>query len=205
MRLLRYALLADGTSDDVLLEIVDWALRQRDCLGDGEFFPAIRQPGRGRLVERLRDAVEDNGSYDLLFVHRDAENERIDARVNQIQAAVEKAGVAVAHVPIVPVRMTEAWLLFDERLIRRAAANPNGRMRIDVPKPSTLERLADPKSALVKALVTASSTKGRLRRTFDKNYARRRIAQLADDFSALRQLEAFRRFEADLDTALARR
>jgi hypothetical protein len=39
----------------------------------------------------------------------------------------------VRHIPVVPVRMTEAWLLADEFAIRSAPGNPNGTQSLDLP------------------------------------------------------------------------
>ena len=64
---------------------------------------------------------------DCLFIHRDAERDptRIPRR-EEIQKAIESLECqdAVPHVCVVPIRMTEAWLLFDEAAIQRAAGTP---------------------------------------------------------------------------------
>ena len=112
--------------------------------------------------------------------------------------------MSIPHVPIVPVRMTEAWLLADAQVIREAAGNPNGTTLLDLPRPADIERLADPKKVLFDALVLASSNKPRLRKTFDKRRARRLVAEYTEDFGPLRSLIAFRSFEEDLRGALER-
>jgi len=58
----------------------------------------------------------------------------------------------VEVVPAVPVRMTEAWLLFDEAAIRRAAGCPNGSMPLELPSLKTSEDIPDPKTILHEAL-----------------------------------------------------
>ena len=146
--------------------------------------------------------MQQYGPYDLLFVHRDAENRDYKTRTREIEQAFAKAEESTAYVPVIPIRMTEAWLLFDEVLIRKAAGNPNGRMALSLPGPATLERLQNPKATLRTALVTASSSKPRLRKLFDVNHARQRVAELAQDFSPLRQLTAFQHFERDLAAAI---
>lgn len=37
------------------------------------------------------------------------------------------------HIPVIPVRMTEAWLLGHELSIRSAAGNPNGSENLELP------------------------------------------------------------------------
>src|SRR5690606_18674132 len=77
------------------------------------------------LVERLTSSVR-LYPCDVLVVHRDAERDPVDLRLAEIERARSSARIEGSLVPVVPVRMTEAWLLFDESAIRRAADNPNG-------------------------------------------------------------------------------
>jgi predicted ATPase len=65
-----------------------------------------------------------------LFVHRDAERELLEKRVAEIHSVVSEAAQTKLVPPVVcviPVRMQEAWFLFDESALRRAAGNPNGK------------------------------------------------------------------------------
>ncbi|HUT94205.1 MAG TPA: hypothetical protein VMY37_32390 [Thermoguttaceae bacterium] len=104
-------------------------------------------------------------------------------------------------VPVVPVRMTEAWLLFDEKAIRRAAGNPNGTDPLQVPVRQA-EDIPDPKAVLHEALRTASGLSGRRRQKFNVRDAVHRVGEYIDDFSPLRRLSAFQRLEEDLATVL---
>jgi hypothetical protein len=101
------------------------------------------------------------------------------------------------HVPVVPVRMTEAWLLIDEKAIREAADNPNGSVALDLPALDRLERTPNPKSTLEKVLETASEKTGRRLDQFrrDLNHRKHRVVQFIRDFSPLRRLPAFSAFE----------
>ena len=64
----------------------------------------------------------------MLFIHRDAEREPHEKRVAEVEAALEGVELGETQpVPVVPIRMQEAWLLFDERAIRYASGNPKGR------------------------------------------------------------------------------
>ena len=104
-------------------------------------------------------------------------------------------------VPVVPVRMTEAWLLFDENAIRWAASNPNGSDPLPIPM-REVEDLPDPKDVLHEALRVASGLSGRRRQKFNVRDAVHRVGEYIDDFSPLRRLNAFQRLEEDLATAL---
>jgi len=97
--------------------------------------------------------------------------------------------------------VTEAWLLFDEHAIRRAAGNPNGRDPIPVPF-DRVENAADPKSILHDVLRSASGLSGRRREKFDVRRAVHRVAEYIDDFSSLRRLSAFLRLESEVQSVI---
>jgi hypothetical protein len=108
------------------------------------------------------------------------------------------------HVPIIPIRMTEAWLLFDEPAIRSAADNPRGTMSLNVPHLANLESLPDPKNTLWNLMLAASGKNGRRLAQFKRDLfsRRQRVAELISDFSPLRTLSAFVLFEEALRSAV---
>ena len=137
---------------------------------------------------------------DLLFVHRDAEKEGLLARVQQVEAAAVSAGVEQQLIPVVPVRMTEAWLLVDEAAIRAAARKPHGIAALGLPHSARIESLPDPKEVLFTALRAASELTGRRLSKFQPEAQRHRIADHMGSASAerLRKLPSFAELEARL-------
>jgi hypothetical protein len=138
---------------------------------------------------------------DLLFIHRDAENQSFKKRKKEIADAL--AGLTnPPSVCVVPVRMSEAWLLFDERAIRRAAGNPNGRMPLLLPNIRTVESLPDPKEVLFSLIREASG----LSETRQKKLRARKLAHLVSrsigDFGSLRTLSAFQALEMELSSVI---
>jgi hypothetical protein len=135
-------------------------------------------------------------------VHRDAERASPDVRVDEILQAIEKVlqqqVQVLPRVCVVPVRMQEAWLLFNETAIRSAAGNHNGKMPLALPPIDTLEQLPDPKRDLYDLLRAASGLTGRRRKQFQAQKHARRVAEFISDFAALRTLSAFNRLEADI-------
>lgn len=92
---------------------------------------------------------------EILMVHRDAEREPIEKR----RTAIGEAVADLEQPPVVcviPVRMQEAWLLFDEMAIRTAAGKPWGRTALQLPQVNQLESEANPKDTLHGLLQTAS-------------------------------------------------
>jgi hypothetical protein len=57
-------------------------------------------------------------SPDLVVVHRDSDNVGADKRRDEIAQGAQDSGVESHVLPVIPVRMTEAWLLLDESAIR---------------------------------------------------------------------------------------
>lgn len=104
---------------------------------------------------------------------------------------------------VVPVRMQEAWLLFDETAIKHAAGNGAFRDSLDLPPLRELEAVPDPKAVLYDRLQRASGLHGRRLRAFPVGQRARRVAELIDDFSPLRALPAFCALEADVQRVVS--
>ncbi len=189
----KIALVCDGTSDLCLLELITWLM--------DEHYPEIAfitvaarevVPARGSLQTRLYKAAALHAPT-MILCHRDAEGMALNQRVQEINTA--SAGVGVPIVPVVPVRMLEAWLLLDETAIRRAADNGQGTTPLNLPSVAQLESKADPKEILLDALKTASELSARRKRSFNQHRARSMVLAHMEDFSILRGLDAFRAFE----------
>ena len=112
----------------------------------------------------------------------------------------------VVHVPVVPVRMTEAWLLVDEPAIRRVAGNPNGRCALDLPQVSKVETIADPKKLLKQVLATASELSGRRLKRFNDRFPenRRQLLQRLDTDGPVTQLPSWQAFVHAVEDGLYR-
>ena len=143
---------------------------------------------------------------DLLFVHKDAERDNPARKLQEVRDALVAvdSGIQIPEVVcLIPVRMQESWLLFDEAAIRRASGNPNGRVLISLPKLKTVENLPDPKDVLYELLRIASERSGRRLKQFNVRHGAGQVSQFIEDFSPLRILPAFQRLEADVKIAIA--
>ncbi len=192
-------LVTDGPSDAVLRRHLAWLLRQHvnprvPVHVTWADLRSVRKPHG--LGERLKVAV-DLYPCELLFVHRDAEAAEPAHRREEILRAAASARIDIPLVCVIPVRMTEAWLLFDEAALRQAAGNPNGITPIPWLRRSA-DSLPNPKGLLQDALRAASGLKGRRLKRFNVSPAVHRIADSIDDFSPLRELAAFRSLESEL-------
>lgn len=205
-----YTLVTDGSRDLSLLQyIIRWVIRRLPASNlqlhpQAADFRGYRNPPAAFSM-RLREAVR-RFPCDILFVHRDAERQSREFRVNEILTAVHAAGIEENNVPVVPVRMTEAWLLTSESAIRRAAGNPHGTEPLEIPNLSRLEDMPNPKAVLHSMLATASEKQGRRLKMFmrDINQHVHRVAVYTEDYSPLLHLPAFSAFEEDTISALRR-
>lgn len=205
-----YTLVTDGSRDLSLLQyIIRWVIRRMpepnlQLHPQAADFRGYRNPP-DTFPKRLQEAVK-RFPCDVLFVHRDAERQSRQSRVKEIMNAVREAGIVEKNVPVVPVRMTEAWLLTSESAIRRAAGNPHGTEPLDIPSLARLEDIPDPKIRLHSLLATASEKQGRRLKMFirDINQHVHRVAVYTEDYSQLLRLPAFEAFQQDTILAIRR-
>lgn len=205
MTRLHYVITGDGRFDRALRFPIEWALLRSTSLElDGEWADlSVFGVDTKDLRQRLPAAL---GYYpcDLLIVHRDAETEPADVRYEEFRRALERVTGPPPAVCVVPVRMSEAWLPFDEDAIRGAAGNPNGREDLGLPRLSDLGSLPHPEEVLEDLILRASGLQGRRRRRLKREVPRLKhlVAERIEDFEPLRALGAFRRFESDLRAVL---
>ena len=203
MNRIRYALLSDGSSDRMLMPILDWLL-YRHCPNyalESEWADLVRLPRPPKtLHERIKVTLE-LYEPDLLFVHRDAERQPIEQRHLEIVTALAGQTEPPA-VCVIPVRMQEAWLLINEGAIRKAAGNPNGSMPLQLPPIATVEAVSDPKSLLFDLIRKASGlTTTRLKKLRPQQRAHL-VAQSIDDFAPLQRLSAFHALEQEMSSVV---
>jgi hypothetical protein len=198
-----FTLVSEGSSDRALIPHLTWLLEQNgiDIPIESEWADLRFLPERPRgLIEKIRFGFE-LYPCDLLFVHRDSDRETIGNRKNEIENAISEAfnEESPVYVCVIPVRMLEAWLLFDENAIRRASGNPNGNVRLNLPRLNRIERIANPKNLLYDLLQSASELHGRHLRRLNLSHSISQISQNISDFSPLRELNAFQTLENDIE------
>lgn len=200
-----YVLLSDGSSDKRLMPILNWLLTRR-CPNrtiEPEWADLRRLPRPPRtLSEKIRKALEIY-EPDLLFIHRDAEKQPFEKRKMEIDESLSGLTDPPA-VCIVPIRMSEAWLLFDERAIRRAAGNPNGRMPLQLPNINTVESIPDPKERLFSLIREASGLSGTRLKKLKTQPLANLVSRSISDFESLQHLSSFRALESELSEVIRR-
>lgn len=111
--IVRFLLVCEGSSDGALVHHIRALLIKH---GATEADGSSCNFGT-TLTEKVRQGLKLSSSPDLLFVHRDADHHRdthatgAEKRYEEIAASVQSASHGGRYVGIVPIRMTEAWLL----------------------------------------------------------------------------------------------
>lgn len=204
---LRAVFLADGPSDLPLAGHLEalCAEHHREVQVTAIDPRNLRAPGR-TVQDRLRYLLQQGVEPDLVFVHRDAEGQNPAERASEIRTGAADAGVAVGKVvPVVPVRMTEAWLLLDEAEIRRVAGKPGSTNALGLPPVAAVEGVADPKQLLREALLQAGAPVGRRRRKqFGRDFGQQRalLLQRLDPRGPITALTAWQQLKTDIAAVL---
>jgi class 3 adenylate cyclase len=193
-------LVAEGSSDQALVPLVEFVLDEHCDVPHVTTFAGDLP--NGPLHERISRALALH-PCNLLFVHRDADRASVALRDEEIRAAALLAQ-APGTVCVIPVRMTEAWLLVDQAAIRRASGNTTDTASLGIPPIARLEALADPKQVLFAALEKASELGPHRLRRFDRHRARRQVSGFMDDPSLLRALPSFAHFESQVRQVFAK-
>ena len=206
MNNLNYILISDGSSDRILMSIIKWALDTN--------YPKLPINGRWadlrgwnckNIPEKLKLARQLYNHFDILFYHRDAETCNIkilEERTQEIHNGINNADIIRKTICMIPIKMMESWLLFDVEAIKKASGNRNYKGHINLPAINRLEAIKQPKDELHQLLKQISGLKGRNLEKFNPHSATHLIAEYINDFSPLRQLKSFQRFEEELKTVV---
>ena len=205
MNVFRYALLAEGNSDDALIPILTWLLKRNgvvfDIVSDRVNEALLRPyPNRCRLSKmgwRIQESLEEYAPA-LLFVHRDADAPKPDSRLEEIKngcaEAVNEAGISC--VCVVPVQELEAWLMADPKAICALCDRPAMLTKVKFPKLRELERLARPKERLEELLAKVDGRNAKERT--QAGITAPRIVEYMDDFSLLLKMPAFAALDKEI-------
>jgi hypothetical protein len=202
MNTLSFTLLAEGTSDRVLLPIIRWMLLQHhgsyNWIGQLADLNVLSNPPKS-LPERISAATNLFPS-DILFVHRDADKSKVENRIEEIHSAfVANEGLeSIVWMPVIPVRMTEAWLLISESALRSSVGNLKGRAPLNIPAIKKLEKISNPKLLLEQNLILASEVTGRRKKKFFFPEHRARIPDYIEDWNKLLELPSAKRLYEDI-------
>lgn len=190
----------EGSSDEALLGVIKTlAINSGATRVTGDAFNM-----RGTVRKKIEFMMNQTADYDILFIHRDADDSDPQPRYEEIQQAGLDSSWDGPLVGVVPVQMTEAWLLTDHQAIRDVAGKSRGRVGLHLPGVNRIEDTHDPKSVLLDAYLSASEATGRRRKDVIKRFSARRrtLLERLDPDGDVSALRSFVRMREDIHQAV---
>lgn len=201
MKRVTATLVTDGSSDKLLAPLIELLFSAHTELAYQVNCAEGLPPLSSGLTARIDSALE-LFPCDFLFVHRDAEGVEASLRQQEIETNWSNSQQTATLICVIPVRMTEAWLIANEAPIRSAVGNPNGTESLGLPALKNIESLPDPKEILFAALKAASGLSASRKRRFNPHQFRHLVSGHTDDLEPLRKLSSFRHLEAQIQKHL---
>jgi hypothetical protein len=206
------ALVAEGATDERFLPVIIQRTVQHIVAGRGRTVVDVLEPQLVRIdpqvsgqAERILAAARETAGYHALVIHADADHptrerawtERIAPGVARVRAA----GINHHLVPLIPVQMTEAWLLADPEALRQiiGTSMTANELRL-LARAHQVESDPDPKQTLNELVRRATAHR-----------RRRRPVRVGDLFAPLARtihlerlqgVPAYRQFVADISSVL---
>lgn len=220
MTALVMALYAEGHADEGFLPVIiqrtaEQVLAQRgravvDVLGPIILNHTIDHQFPTR-VERMLEAARRASGYHALIVHADADYPTRDRALAERFIPGQKEVYKISQtqelvceylVPIIPVQMTEAWMLADPDALREVIGVRLTAEAIGVPAhPHQVESDPDPKQTLNTAIQKALAQRSRRRRRMDVRSVYEPLARQIS-LARLSGVPAYAQFMADLTRTL---
>jgi hypothetical protein len=213
MKNVAVALYAEGITDQLfLLEVIRRAAKQNLNQSGQQYIDvkpvdpiSFKKTGM-KQDECILQAARLASNYNILIVHADADHRTADRALNErfypghlrVQQAEEE--VCRCVLPIVPVQMTEAWMLADPEALRAALGTSKSAQELGLPlKAKLVEADPDPKQTL-KIIVGKANTHRSRRQNLEVHTLYTFLGRKVD-LSRLRDVPAYQRFVHDLVNA----
>jgi hypothetical protein len=203
---------AEGTTDIRFLSKVILRTTEQIILNRSPSIISVLEPfpievdKTGDRVQEIRQAASKATGYNILIIHADADDktdekafkERINPGFKSVQQD-ENEEFCKNLVAIVPVQMTEAWMVADKEALKEELGTQKNNQELGLTFPlKQVEKIADPKSKIQEIIRIALP-------------ARRRKLQISSLYSPLgqqvsldilEQLPSYLKFKKNLTNAL---
>lgn len=203
---MRCLYVCEGPSDVGIAEHIERIAANQGAIVDITVpdYSLLEERVGGRVEDKVRAGIALGGEFDFIAAHRDRDTASVEERREEIRSAVRACDATIPYIAVIPVRMTESWLILEEQSIRRVAANPNGKVDLNLPTYNEAERMADPKAFLKYTLATASGVTGRKLKRFNDRFGQHRaqLLQGLDPDGAVSRLQSWRAFVQETEAAI---
>ncbi|OQX24118.1 MAG: hypothetical protein BWK80_22480 [Desulfobacteraceae bacterium IS3] len=218
MKTVVFALYAEGRTDERFLPIIIRRTVQNILIRHGELPVNVAEPTVLKLkkskpsarAECILKAAEQASGYHALIVHADADDrmadramkERIQPGFDLVLKQKDKNKVCRQLAPIIPIRMTEAWMLTDIKALQDVIGTDLDARKMGVPEKSkAVESLSDPKQTLQEAVRNALANRPRRRGRISLASLYEPLAEQIR-LACLESVSAYGQFTADLTNML---
>ncbi|NWJ98198.1 MAG: DUF4276 family protein [Chloroflexi bacterium] len=208
------ALYAEGASDKRFLPILIQRTAEQILNQRGRFIVEVLPP---RIIEKIEaptqaecilKAAQQASGYHALIIHADADhptrNEAFEQRFQPGYTLVQQATPPVCKhlLPVIPVRMIEAWLLAHPEALQEILDTTMNAAALGLPlKAREVESVPSPKQTLKQAVQKARAHLPRRRQNIDIGSLYEPIARLIS-LERLDEVPAYKQFKADLTKVL---
>jgi len=211
-------LYAEGVTDIRFLSKVILRVTEQIILNRGSSVVSVLEPfpieveKTNDRIQEIRQAAAKATGYNILIIHADADDktdkkafkERIIPGFDSVQQ--DKSGTLCKNlIAIVPVQMTEAWMLADKEVLKEELGTHKNNQELGLTFPlKQVEKIADPKSKIQEIIKIAFK---------DLPTRRKRKIQIGSlylplgqqvSLDILEQLPSYLKFKENLTNALIR-
>nr|WP_319572030.1 DUF4276 family protein [uncultured Draconibacterium sp.] len=213
--ILQIGYVIEGSTDERFLSnIIQKAFEHEvfNCNSEIEVYEPVKLKKTGNgIVEQIRNIAIKHHYFHVICVHCDSDspdmNHVLEYSINpafKTVNAITEEEVCKNLVAIIPVQMTEAWMMADFSLLKDKMGTDMTNAQLSLPiRVNGIEGLADPKETIINAYRLSQERQSR----------RRRIASISDLYSPvskelsienLSQLPSFRVFMDNVRKALVK-
>lgn len=132
-------LVREGTSDDGLVAPLEALLVELGCR---PLIQPLASKHDKATASMLRQIIDEGQQPDIVFIHRDADNQGYQTRYEEITTAGNDLQCLFDVVPVIPIKMTEAWVLHalhNANYLKRIHVDLKG---IALPPPRQIPKIA---------------------------------------------------------------
>lgn len=169
----------------------------------------ISPPAPKKAAERIAKAIAETQGYHALIIHADADHptrehaldERIKPGIKRAHADVLDTARLQELVPLIPIKMTEAWMLADSKALREVIGTNIASLGTPE-RPHQVEAVTNPKQTFAKIVQEATKDRGKRRKIEVKDLYEPLSASI--DLSQLRKVPSYQQFCDDFTEALCK-
>lgn len=178
-----------------------------NCSSDIEVYEPepLEKHGEG-FIEQIKNITRDFSYFHVICIHCDSDDPSpqnvLNYKINPAIDAVRNIEDACKNlVPIIPVQMTEAWMLADYNLLKTKIGTTKTNLELNLPRKNRIEAIPNPKQLISDIIRISQSETSRRRRSLSLSNLYSPISQELS-IDNLLELNSFNNFYANVLNSL---